>query len=258
MIKNQNGLFPFYCYESFMTEKSILHFVSSAEQEEAANLSLIHQEVVANRKRLAEAVGFSLEQLTVGQQTHSLHVRVVGKEERGKGGVESAMRLPETDAMVTDVPEICLMVMTADCVPLLLFEPYQKVIGVVHAGWRGTVGEIAGKTVEKMVGTYGCRPSDIRVGIGPSIGKCCFEVGEEVAEEFKLHFGDLVEGGEQPGKYKVDLWEANIRSLTERGVLLENIEKAEICTACHPHDFFSYRKSGGKPYRFASGIMLLP
>lgn len=254
MKRIKENLFPCYQYELLSREPGILHFVSSGEGKEHSNLSLALPEGAGNRKLLAEAMGFDPDQLTLGEQVHSAGVAVVGENERGKGGRTDFSRIPATDALITDRPGICLMILTADCVPVLLYDPQRRVIAAVHAGWRGTVARITGHTVEMMCRRWQCRPGDIRAGIGPSIGKCCFEVGKEVGERFEQ--AGMKEIAERAGeKFHIDLWEANKMQLLAAGLAERNIEVAGICTACRPDLFFSYRK-GAVGFRFGSGIML--
>ena len=151
------------------------------------------------------------------------------------------------------------MVLAAACVPVLMYDSRMRVIAAVHAGWRGTVGRIAAQTVERMQDEFGCDPRDVIVGIGPSIGPCCFEVGEEVVEAAREGLGNLeglVKTGKQPGKYQLNLWEANRRQLRQVGVEDARIEVAGICTVCHHDQFFSYRGDRGNTGRFGAGIML--
>jgi hypothetical protein len=147
------------------------------------------------------------------------------------------------------------MVRVADCIPVLFFDPVQKVIGIAHAGWRGTVKEIAAKTAEVIVSRYNSDPARILVGIGPGIGPCCYEVDERVSSLFTKGFSS----GEQliterNGKQYLDLWEANRRQLLNTGIREENIELAGLCTACHPQTFFSHRREKGRTGRFAALI----
>ena len=129
--------------------------------------------VLANRRLLLSEMDIPLESVVFGEQRHTTNVAVVGKGEAGRGAKEKSSRLPETDALITAVPGICLVVWAADCVPILLYDTECHVVAAVHAGWRGTVGQIVRKVVERMVGEFGCRPRDIRAGIGPAIGPCC-------------------------------------------------------------------------------------
>src|SRR5690606_17798646 len=134
--------------------------------------------------------------------------------------------LMETDALVTDTAGICLCIQTADCVPLLLYDPVAKLAGAVHAGWRGTVDLIAAKAVEKMSRIYGSQPQDILVAIGPSIGPDIYEVGNEVADavyQFIPNGGETLHKGAR-GKYHLNLWEANRQILIANGILPDHIE----------------------------------
>ena len=168
-------------------------------------------------------------------------------------------RLKSTDAMVTDVPRLCLMVLMADCVPILFFDPRKRVVGAVHAGWRGTVKLATQKTAETLKAKFDCNPTNLLVGIGPSIGPCHYEVGPEVISQVEDTFGstDGYINDETPdGKGYFNLWEANKRQIIEAGIPPQNIEVAQICTYCNAHLFFSERHQGGRTGRFGAGIML--
>ena len=257
MEKMDNGIFRFYRFENLGRESRILHFVSSSDGniglgEDGAEIAL------DNRRRLAASVGFDLSRMVLARQVHGADIAVVKERDVGRGAQDDGSRLDGADALVTNVPEICLTVLTADCVPLLLYDPVREVIAAVHAGWRGTVAGIAEKTVERMVKMFGSRPEDMLAGIGPSIGPCCFEVGSEVAENLEKRCPGTcrpVEGGES-GKYFADLWRANRQQLVETGLVPARVETAGLCTACPSADFFSYRRSGGGSDRFGSGIVL--
>jgi hypothetical protein len=167
---------------------------------------------------------------------------------------------PQTDATITALPGICLMVMVADCVPVLLFDPVKRVSAVIHAGWRGTVHQITSNTIDTMVSHFGCNPADILAGIGPSIGPCCYEVGEDV-KEFVLQSFGTTDGylvrQKHSSKIHFDLWYANHKQLAGKGVKPENIESSKLCTLCNSETFFSSRASGGITGRFAAGIYIL-
>ncbi len=259
MIELRNPVFPFYRFNLLEAEKGILHFVSSAAQGNRADLNLNSPLGTENRKRLAQAVGVDVDCLTLGEQVHGVQVTMVGEKDKGRGALNNADRFPSTDALVTNIPGICLLVLTADCVPVLLYDPLKGVVAAVHAGWRGTVGKIVAQTVQKMEKEYGCAPAAIKAAIGPSVGKCCFEVGEEVKAEFirmDMGVGTWIEPGKKTGKYYVDLWEVNRLQLLKAGLLNKHIEVAGICTCCRHEDFFSYRYAARTAGRFGSGIML--
>lgn len=261
MRKTDNGQFPFYTFDCLAKEKGLLHFVSSGLKDIGFPDAGPIDEIIANRELLAGAVGFEAGQLTMGGQVHSTNIKIVSRDEAGRGAWDKPSRFPETDALVTDNAGVCLTVLSADCVPVLLYEPERRVIAAIHAGWRGTAGNIAGKTAKLMQEKFGCCPERMLAGIGPSIGKCCFEVGEEVAEVFREKFPadekNILFPGKNPGKYQVDLWEINRRELLCAGLLPENIEVAGYCTVCGHERFFSYRREGKAAGRFGAGIILV-
>ena len=204
--------------------------------------------VLENFKRIGASMGVAVEDMVLSKQTHTTNVRVVTKEDKGKG-VMRERNYTDVDGMITNVPGICLVTSYADCVPLYFVDPVKKAIGLSHSGWRGTVGKIGKVTIEKMGELYGTKPEDIVACIGPSICQKCYEISEEVAVQFKEAFPDnikeiLIDKGN--GKYQLDLWECNRINFKEAGVLPENIKVTDICT-CHNTDvLFSHRGHNGK------------
>lgn len=154
----------------------------------------------------------------------------------------------ETDGMVTNVPGICLVTFYADCVPLYFVDPVKKAIGMSHSGWRGTVGKIGKVTIEKMTEVYGSNPEDLVVAIGPSICQDCYEVSEDVIEQFKANFAEGIWPElfyqKDNGKYQLNLWKANEHVFLEAGVKKENIAVTNVCTHCNPDILFSHRTTG--------------
>jgi YfiH family protein len=151
---------------------------------------------------------------------------------------------------------VVLMLRFADCVPILLHDPVRGVVGLAHAGWRGTVSGMSQAVVRTMVDQMGCCPKDIRAGVGPSIGPCCYEVGEDVAEAALDAFPDA-DGILKPkanGRWYLDLWAANRRQLASAGVV--KVKVARICTACHTDEWFSHRAEQGKTGRLGALIGL--
>lgn len=203
-----------------------------------------HKEcVLENYKRLCDAVGICVEDLVASSQDHGTNIRCVGENEKGIG-LFKPHDIKSVDGLLTDVKNVALVTYYADCTPLYFFDPVKKVIGLAHSGWRGTVNKIGKKMIEKMRTDYSCDEKNILCAIGPTIGKCCFEVGEDVAKEF-LKLGSFAENFED-GKYFVDLQEANKKILREAGVPSENITLANVCTSCHSNLLFSHRKTKGK------------
>lgn len=210
-----------------------------------------------NFDRFCAAIGVKTEQVVVSAQTHTPNVRCVTAADCGRGIIREK-EYTDVDGLVTNQPGVVLCTQYADCVPLFFADPVQRVVATSHAGWRGTAAGIAAETVKTMVEQYGCRPADIQVGIGPSIGHCCFEVDTPVYEAFcQVEVFDstcFTEGG--GGKYHIDLWQVNRRWLMQTGVPLENITVTDLCTRCHPDLFWSHRKTGNDRGSLAAFIAL--
>ncbi len=184
-------------------------------------------------------------------QVHSADVILVD------GPVQGRRWLALADAMITDRPNTPLSMRFADCVPLLFHDPVQGVIGMAHAGWRGTVQGVAANTVRTMTTAYGCKPQNVMAGIGPSIGPDHYQVGEEVVAAVLQYFGStdgLIRRDPDDGTAYLDLWAANRLDLERAGV--EQIEIAEICTATRTDEFFSHRAEKGRTGRFGAVISL--
>jgi YfiH family protein len=162
-----------------------------------------------------------------------------------------------TDALITDVPGVPLMLRFADCVPIWFYDPVRRAIGLAHAGWRGTVAGVGRATVAEMGKAFGSRPEDVIACIGPSVGPCCYEVGKDVAyavgEAFPGVEGQLL-SPRANGSWHLDLWAANRHQLAACGVVY--IEVAGICTACHTDEWFSHRAEQGRTGRIGALIGL--
>lgn len=163
----------------------------------------------------------------------------------------------KADAILTDRPEITLFMRFADCVPVVLFDPRCQVIGLVHAGWQGTVKGVVQAALRQMEREYGTRMSDLLACIGPSIGVDHYEIGPEVAHQVQEAFNAQANAllPQNNGSIYFDLWQANRLILESRGV--DQVEVAGICTACHPEDWYSHRGEKGKTGRFG-GLIALP
>src|SRR6266568_88695 len=164
-------------------------------------------------------------------------------------------------ALITNLPDVPLFILIADCAALSFYDPVRKVIGLGHAGWRGTVGGIARKMVEAMNAAFDCNPADLLVGISPSIGPCCYQVRDDVVAAFQEAFPDQADAifVRQPdGSTHLDMWTALTCQMRSSGVREEHIELASICTACNTDLFYSNRAEGGRTGRFTGMIMLRP
>ena len=207
------------------------------------------ENVAANRRRAFRALGREPESIADLWQVHSADVVVVDSP-LGEDG-----RSPKADALVTDRPDVTLLLRFADCVPILLFDPVRRVIGVVHAGWRGTLLKAPVVAVKTMAEHYGSRPADILAGIGPSIGPCHYAIGPEVVEQTRTAFGAEADPLLIPNhSYHLDLWAANALALRQAGV--EQIEISAMCTACRTDEFFSHRGEQAQTGRFGALIAL--
>lgn len=205
--------------------------------------------VMENYRRLAEAVGFSVENIVTSDQTHTANVRVITEADRGNG-ITKPRPYTDVDGMITNVPGLVLATFYADCVPLYFVDPVRKAIGLSHSGWRGTAAHIGAVTVRRMQEEYGSLPENIYGAIGPSICQECYEVSEDVILEFQKTFPeqswrDLFYRKEN-GKYQLNLWEANRQIMLEAGLMEEHISLPGLCTCCNPEFLFSHRASRGK------------
>lgn len=216
--------------------------------------------VVENRRRALLAVGLELSTMVAAQQVHGDRVARVGRGEAGRGALARETAIPDVDALITDESGLTLIIGCADCVPVYLVDPDRSAIGLAHAGWRGTVGKIAAKTVTAMTEDFGSRPGRLLAAIGPSIGPCCYEVDETVAgplrEAFPEDWPRLLTAG-RPGHWRADLWTANRVALLQAGLGEDRIRAASLCTACYPKTFFSHRASGGHTGRMAAILALV-
>lgn len=203
--------------------------------------------VAENFRRMGRILDTSCERMVYAMQTHSANVK---KAEACMGGmgVVRPRNFADIDALVTDVPGLCLVTSHADCVPVFLVDASKKAIGLAHSGWRGTVGDIGGRTVQKMGQFYGSRPRDVLALIGPSICKDCYEVGKDLREAFLGRFAESeIRAMFTPtgnGKYLLNLHLANVLNLKKAGVPPENIFVTDACTCCNPQIFYSHRASG--------------
>lgn len=210
------------------------------------DLARVHQ----NRILSFEALGCEPRSIFDVWQVHSADVVCA----RAPRPVDESLR--QADIILTDQPNVTLFMRFADCVPILLHDPRQGVIGVAHAGWMGTLRGVAGSTVEAMKRNYGSNPADIIAGIGPSIGPDHYEIGADVILQVMQKHGDEAELflKSHNGKIHFNLWEANRVALEHAGV--EHIEVCGICTACHTQDWFSHRAEKGRTGRFGALISL--
>ena len=203
--------------------------------------------VLENYKRMAEALGVKEDSFVLSYQEHSTNVRVVGKSDMGKGvSVERDYR--NIDGLITNERGITLGAFFADCIPLYFYDRKKQVIGLAHSGWRGTCKKMGAVMIDEMTKNFGTDAKDVIACIGPGICQDCYQVSEDVYEEFSKNFNreDIESIFREDGKdhFRLSLWKANETVLKEAGVLPENIFTSNICTACNPDLLYSHRIMG--------------
>ena len=206
------------------------------------------ESVTENYKRICKSAGFDFDSLTASAQDHNTFVRAVTSENKGVG-IYKPRDLQSVDALITNEKGVTLVTYYADCTPLFFVDTKQKAIGLAHAGWRGSVGRIGEKVVNKMTELYGTNPADIVAAIGPAISVCCYEVDKPCADNFYA-LSDLDSSRfvfpKDNGKYMIDLLETNRQILVAAGVKNENITVSDVCTNCNSELLWSHRATKGK------------
>lgn len=215
------------------------------------------ENVLKNYKILCDIAEIDINHLTLSHQTHTNNVKIVTAADKGTGVFKDSFN--KIDGLITNTPGVALVTQYADCTPLLFFDPEKKVIASSHSGWRGTVKEIGAVTVEKMSKYFGCNPKDIIVGIGPCIGKCCYEVDTVVFDEFKkIEYLDLntIFTDKGNGKFMLDTVEANRQILIHAGIDENNMDISDLCTNCYSDELHSHRATKGERGNMAAIIEL--
>lgn len=223
----------------------------------------VPENVEANRQALCKELGISPNQLVLPHQTHTTNCRIIDDHFLKATADEQKSLLENVDAVITSVPHLCIGVSTADCVPVIIYNEERNIIAAIHAGWRGTLGEICKKAVSIICKTYGVKAEELHAVIGPSISLDAFEVGQEVYDAFESSgkfpmnsISRLYPSKEGREKWHIDLWAANFITLEKVGLMLKNIQVAGICTYAHYERFFSARRLGINSGRIFTGIMI--
>lgn len=245
---------------AFTTQRGKTH---TAEAEAYAGYNMAFhtgdtpERVAAHRALLCQTLNIELDQLIIPTQTHSLNIAKIDTTHNTLSPAQQAKALHAVDAIITDLPGIYLGVLTADCVPILLYDPEHEAIAAIHAGWRGTVGRIAAHTLTAMQQHYHTRPEAVQVAIGPSISLQAFEVGQEVYDAFAkadFHMPDIAEPFKK--RWHIDLWWANAEQLQALGVPFHHIYCAGVCTIEQADTYFSARALGQNSGRMLTAIGL--
>ncbi|HWI54859.1 MAG TPA: peptidoglycan editing factor PgeF [Desulfobacteria bacterium] len=214
-------------------------------------------DVIENRNRACELFDVDISRIVTCQQVHGTNIEAVTEGAAGLGAISYDEAFPDTDGIITNRPGLLLATFYADCVPLFILDPVKKVVGSIHAGWKGTVAGIGAVALERMTAEYGSNPADCLVGIGPSIGPCCYEVDGPVIDELhKFSWWQDVISELGRGLPHLNLWETNRRIMIDAGVQEKNIQIAGVCTCCSQDILFSYRGGQGVTGRMGAFIML--
>ena len=215
------------------------------------------ENVIENYKRVCSALNINMKDMVLSDQIHDKRIKTVNESDRGKGLLKES-DIKGFDGLITDKKNVALVTFYADCVPVFIFDAGKRAIGLAHSGWRGTMKEIAREIVEKMCEEYESRPCDMKVAVGPSIGKCCFEVGDEVIDAFinEIPWSKCFISKHGEEKWNIDLKGIIKKTLMNSGVVEENIEISSICTKCCRDLFFSYRGDEGKTGSLAAIMQL--
>lgn len=264
---SKNGI-NYYTFEPLNIYNNIVHGFSTriggTSLKPYATLNLgLHvgdkkEDVIKNRERFCNCLGFSLSDTVSLKQVHGNKIFVINEKARGLGSISYEDALGSGDGIITNIPGILLMTYYADCVPIYLYDPVTNSIGLAHAGWKGTVLKIAKTIVEQMSATFGAKPVNCIAIIGPSIGQCCYQVDNTVIEQVKKSFNRWNELFSQLDEHNayLNLWLANKISLLESGLLNKNIHISNLCTSCLEDHFFSHRRDKGKTGRMTAAIAI--
>ena len=269
MKENYKNEVRYYTFPAFDEHERIVHAFTSREcgvstgYYSSLNMG-IHtgddlENIKTNYKILCRTLDLNPDNIVLANLVHGDTIRNVTKEDAG-AGLWRDFPYEGVDGLITNVPGLILTATFADCIPIYYYDPVKNVIGIAHSGWKGTVQEIGSKMVERMKSDYSCKPEDILVGIGPSIGMCCFETDDDVFTEF-VEFPYLDDAWffkKENGKFDIDLWRINLEMLLYAGISEDHIHISGLCTCCNSDTFFSHRATGGKRGTMAGVICIRP
>lgn len=236
-VLRHTAIFDYYQCEELNTSRTIQAITAKNAGNMALHTGDEPREVVFRRDRFLASLRLQLRDLVAADQVHGTQTLLINRKMKGNGAFSPVDAIPGTDALITRDKGVVLSVFTADCLPIFIHDPAAPAVAVVHAGWRGVIGNIAGKTIAEMAADFKTDPAAYRVGIGPSICGNCFQVGADLAEKFARLYPETVRR-DQFG-YHVDLRMAAAVTLRDAGV--KSISVIPVCTACEEESLFSYR-----------------
>ena len=247
------GQLVYQCQE--LNQAGLTQAVSTSESgNQALHTGDLPDLVRRRRFELMQALNLKQQSLVVAEQVHGVNIQLVDESMAGRGANELLDQLPATDAMITREPGIVLSVLTADCLPIFIYDPLTPAVGMIHAGWRGSLNRIAPLTISKMSQFFGTIPGECWAVLGPAICGECYQVSPELATEFGAMVPEAVISGDSI--FKLDLKLFNTRLLLAAGLNKARIIVADACTCCQPKVYFSYRGQAGTIGRMMSVISL--
>lgn len=263
MEKIQYGNIEGYVFSSFKRIEGVDTLITSKGKNNSAdsfsglNLGLNSGDSISRvelcREQLLNTLGGSQ---IFPNQTHGDRIGLITQKELLLSKEALDNYLKATDAVITNRPNVWLFILTADCIPIVVYDPVKRVIAAVHAGWRGLKNKIVLKTIDTMQQQFGCQIADLKVAIGPAISKPHYEIGEDVSQHFLMDFPEALEKSSNENKWMLDLVAVCNEMLMQKGVAAASIELSGFCNYCQNDIFYSYRRDGGKTGRMVTGIVL--
>lgn len=239
----------FFVFEKLQEFPGVIHGISTKKFGDMSAKFSNLQKTLSNRERFLSLLGINIKDLVLMEQVHRSKIIIVNRKHIGRAQTNDTL-LNKTDAMICKIPGIYLTVFTADCLPVMFYEPNKKIIGLAHIGWRGTIKKLAPKMIKKLK-SLGANIHTIKVFIGPSIGSCHYDIGpkkDKRIKRFQQEFKDKQVVLKKKDKYFLDLWKAVEIQLIESGIRKQNIINERVCTVCRKEYFSSYHLDRDKKY----------
>ena len=256
MIERSHGDVTLLSFESLEAIPRLVHAVTTRPQNYAPHQGSGCEEAVHWRRRVCDILGMPFESLTSPEQVHGADVLTLEPDDVGHGRDGRQGAVPFVDGLITDKPNVPLIILSADCPLVVVCDPDRPAVGVVHASWRGTVAGAAKNLVRQMLQSCGSDPARMMAAISPSAGPCCYEVGPHVRRIARTRLADVDECFvEEGGRVLFDLWTANRNQLVAAGVPRDAVEVARLCSICDRR-FWSHRRDGAQAGRTAMFVGL--
>lgn len=251
MLEHIYGDLALLCFPRLARQAGLIHAMTTKPQNFAPHRGQGREGAIDARRQVCRILGVEYECLTSPQQVHGGEVVPVEDADIGRGRDGRATAIPYVDGLLCDKPGVPLILLSADCPLVCVYDPDRRAVGAVHASWQGTVAHASANLVGQMTRCFGCDPARLLAAISPSAGPCCYEVGRDVRRIAQGRLEDAaVCFAPHKDRFRFDLWSANRAQLMASGVLADNIEIAGLCSICD-HRFWSYRREGADAGRSA-------